>query len=763
VDKVRFRWYIAVGLVLTSTYWLVPAGLAQDFVYLLLGASCVGAIGYGVRHYRPVRRAPWVLMGLGQLLWVIGDAVSSWYADVAHNQEFPSPADAFYLAAYPILAVGLLLLVRGGRPRRDVAGALDSAILTAGLGLLSWVLLAHPTIEASQYSVSAAVVGAAYPVADILLVGVLIRMATSSGGRTPAFRLLLVAVLLLIAGDSTSAALSLFTDSSTRAYDVIWLASYVAWGAAALHPSMVQLSEPTLAPNLRLTRARLAALGAATMIAPGTLAVQRLIHVTVDVWAVVIGAVVLFSLVVARMNVAINQIVAANRDRDRLQTNLAYQAAHDSLTNLPNRAQAMHDISAALHRAQRAGTMVGLLFVDLDGFKAVNDTFGHGSGDDVLRTIAQRLQDEVRAGDMVARLGGDEFIVLLESLSDESDAVHIASRVIDVAGEPITVELGRWARVGASVGVAISKDGSIDPDRLLREADAAVYRAKAGGRGRVEIFDAALRRELAERARLEAALTKAIERDQLVVHYQPVVDLTSSEVIGYEALVRWQRPGYGLVGPGDFIPTAEASNLICELDTWVLQHATAQLATWTRAAGPSRAQRTVAVNLSGRHLSRARVVDDVREALELAGLPAHQLVVEITETALLEDLRAIDHLQQLRALGVSVSIDDFGTGYSSIARLQTLPIDIIKIDRSFLDDANPSSFALLQLMIGAAHAFHLPVIAEGVEHPDQLDILRRLDCEAAQGFYLSRPLPAEEAERYTWPVAAHAGADALGR
>jgi diguanylate cyclase (GGDEF)-like protein len=748
VGNALFRWYVVVGAALTSTYWLVPTGVPQDALYLLLGGSSVVAIALGVRLHRPTRRLPWLLMAAGQLLWVVGDTVSSWFSDVSHNDEFPSPADGFYLIAYPVLALGLLLLVRGGRPRRDVAGALDSAILTAALGVLSWVTLAHPTIEASQYSMSAAVVGTAYPVADILLVGVLIRMATSSGARTPAYRLLLGAVLLLIGGDSTSAALSLFTASSTNAYDVIWLASYVAWGAAALHPSMARLSEPTVDANLRLTRERLFALGVATMVAPGTLAVQHLLGLRVDVWAIVIGSVVMFLLVVARMNVALTQIVAANRDRDRLQVNLAYQAAHDSLTNLPNRAQAMHDIEAALNRAQRAGTMVGLVFVDLDGFKAVNDTFGHGGGDDVLRVIAQRLLDEVRAGDMVARLGGDEFVVLLENLAEEADAVHIATRLTEAAAQPITLEFGRWARIGASAGLAISKDGSLDPDRLLREADAAVYRAKAGGRGRVEVFDAALRRELADRARMEASLTAAIEQDELVVFYQPIINLGSGEVTGYEALVRWQRPGFGLVGPAEFIPTAEASTLICELDTWVLHRATAQLAGWTSADHSSRRPRTIAVNISGRHLSRPRIVDDVRAALESSGLSPRQLVLEITETVLLEDLRAIEHLHQIRALGVSVSIDDFGTGYSSISRLQHLPIDVIKIDRSFLASSSPTSHALLELMIGAAHAFNLPVVAEGVERADQLQMLRELNCEAVQGFHLSAPLSADDAGRF---------------
>ncbi|MBV9592706.1 MAG: EAL domain-containing protein [Actinobacteria bacterium] len=739
-----WRGYAAFGLMVVGAYWFVPGGIPEDVVYVALGLSGVLAIGVGIARNRPIRRLPWILMMLGQLSWVIGDGVDSWSSDVEHSDAFPAPADAFYLAAYPVLAVGLILLIRGRRPRRDVAGLLDSATLTAGLGVLSWVLLARPTLDTSEQSVAAAVVGIAYPVADILLVGLLIRLVTTSGGRTPAFRLLFAAVALLIAGDSTSAGLSLWSSSQTNAFDTIWLASYVAWGAAALHPTMRELSEPTPGDDLRFSRARLAALAAASLIAPGTLIVQDLIGARVDVWAVGAGSVVLFLLVVARMNVAITQISAANRERARLQDNLAYQAAHDSLTDLPNRSQALEVIQAALSRGQRTGRMVGLLFADLDGFKAVNDTFGHAAGDVVLCTVADRMKAEVRAGDIVARLGGDEFVVVLEQFDAETDAVQIATRLVDCAAEPIPLTAGRSARVGASIGLAISQDGSTDPERLLAEADTAVYRAKAAGRGRVEVFDSALRRELADRGELEAALVTAIENDELVLHYQPIVDLESGEVRGYEALVRWNRPGHGLVGPNEFIPTAEASSLICDIDAWVLNAATAQLAEWSAAGSTAR---TIAVNISGRHVSSPRVVEDVRAALEASGLPAGRLTLEITETVFIEDVLATHHLQLLRELGTRVSIDDFGTGYSSIARLQQLPVDVIKIDRSFLDTSQESSRALLELMIHAAHAFGLPVVVEGVEHAHQLDTLRTLNCEAVQGYYLSHPLPADEAGR----------------
>jgi diguanylate cyclase (GGDEF)-like protein len=720
-------------------YGLVPDGLAQDAVYLAVGASSVAAIALGARVHTPRDRLPWAMMCAGLLLWVLGDAASSWYQDVAHIDTAPTVSDAFYLAAYPVLGAGLALLMRGRGLRRDPAGWLDSATVTAGLGLLSWVLLADPILEASNQSAAAAAVAVAYPIGDILLLGLLIRLVTTPGGRAPAFWWLTCAVALLITADTISAALGLWSTSNTTAYDVIWLAAYVAWGTAALHPSMAVLTEPSPSQEPRFTPVRLAALATASLIAPGVLAVEQITGAPLDVWELVAGSIVLSLLVVSRMYVAVRKATSSNRERARLQVSLAHQADHDALTGLSNRGRALAEIEAALRRAQRTGVLLGLLYIDLDGFKPVNDTFGHRAGDDVLRIVADRLRESVRAGDLVARLGGDEFIVLLETLDAEADAVQMAVRVVESLSVPIPLSQARRPSVGASVGVAISQDGFVDAERLMHEADTACYRAKRAGRGRVEVFDDALRRELDERAELEAALENAIRCNELVLHYQPIVDLRTGAISGYEALVRWPRRGHGVLAPGDFIPTAEESDLICELDAWVLRRATSQLAAWSAAGA---LPRTVAVNISGRHISQPRIVAEVRQALAQSGLPASRLVLEITETVLVEDLLAIDHLRRIRELGVSVSIDDFGTGYNSIARLQNLPIDVLKIDRSFLDPRN-SSRALLQLMVHAAHAFGLPVVVEGVSSVRELEMLRRMDCESVQGFFVSRPLPAE--------------------
>ncbi|MGY1841559.1 MULTISPECIES: EAL domain-containing protein [unclassified Modestobacter] len=447
------------------------------------------------------------------------------------------------------------------------------------------------------------------------------------------------------------------------------------------------------------------------------------------------------------VHASVRQIVSSVRQREELQSALAHRAAHDPLTELPNRAQAMQLTASALSRARRSGAMTGLLFVDLDGFKAVNDTHGHACGDEVLRAVAGRLEAAVRSGDVVCRLGGDEFVVLVEPVETERDLLELAERLIAVVGEPITTD-GHQLRVGASVGVAVSRDAVTDADVLFAEADAATYRAKRHGRGRAEVFDETLRGQLAERAELEAAVAAGLDAGEMQLHYQPVVDVRTGQLTGFEALLRWDRPGVGMVAPDVFVPAAEGSRLICDLDRWVLHEATRQLAAWRRSVPlpPGHPEPTVAVNVSGRHLADRQVVTDVADALAASGLPARLLGLEVTETVLVDDPVAIDHLVALRAMGTAIAIDDFGTGYTSIGQLRHMPVDTLKIDRSFVASTDPGSAELVALMIRAAHTFGLVVVAEGVEEPAQLDRLRAEGCDHAQGFLLHRPLPAAAAE-----------------
>jgi EAL domain-containing protein (putative c-di-GMP-specific phosphodiesterase class I) len=397
-----------------------------------------------------------------------------------------------------------------------------------------------------------------------------------------------------------------------------------------------------------------------------------------------------------------------------------------------------------------------LLYAAMDGWRRQMVQHGHDLLDAALRRAAS-LREELAALDGIDVMHDE---LLGEQASHDLDELQV---VLDLTGLNISgYTAADWLRdqhaldMGTSdhrrIGVQLSYgDDPAALDRLttalaglVKSADTlpAVYRAKAAGRGRAEVFDDSLRRELSERANLETALIQAIGHDELLLHYQPIVNISTGAVEGYEALVRWQRPGVGLVAPAQFIAAAEATDLICDLDAWVLTHACNQLAAWTTDTDTPHL--TMAVNISGRHVSNPRILTDITTALTTSGIPARQLVLEITETVLIDGVHAIDHLTALRAIGVAISIDDFGTGYNSIARLQHLPIDILKIDKMFLDTSHDSCNKLLQLMIQAAHAFGLPVIAEGVEHRHQLETLRALHCESAQGFYLGRPAPADD-------------------
>jgi diguanylate cyclase (GGDEF)-like protein len=741
--RLSITYLVVTSLVIVAFEALPMPRLLTDLMYSLVSLSVCVAIVVAVRRYRPRAALAWYLMAAGQGFWVVADSLYSYLQDVRHVEPFPSVADGFYLVGYPLLAVSLGLLVRGRNgSRRDPGPMLDSATVTAGLCLLSWMVIARPTIDSLHHEVGAAAVAAAYPAMDILLVGALVRLVSTPGGRSVAFRYLLGALMLLIAADTLSAAFDLYSSYEFAGVDYLWLFSYAAWGAAALHPSMTQLSDPVVNPEIRFRGVRLVAVVVATLIAPSMLAVHQVTGVPVDVWAVIVGTVVMFLLVVMRMNLSIEQIAAAHEALEQLQDELAVQATHDPLTGLANRTQSMRLLAGALGRGRRRSSTVGLLFIDLDGFKGVNDNHGHRSGDEVLRHVARRMSQQIREGDFVARLGGDEFIVGIEDVVDESSAVTLAHRLIAAISEPIRIDEDLTVHVGASVGIALGRAGETDVETLLHEADLAVYRAKAAGRGCAELFNSTARAALKERNDIERALVGAIADNELVLHFQPIIEVATGRVDCYEALVRWDRPGYGLLPPDEFLPIAESSDLICQLDTWVLRAAVAQLSRWNRQRGDRELK--VAVNVSGRHISQHRIQSDVAGALRVSTVDPGQIVVEVTETAVMDGSVAATNLEALRKSGVVVSLDDFGTGYQSSAQLSRLPIDVLKIDRRYVDVSSASDRSLLELMVKAAHAFGSRVVAEGVETAEQLELIRGLGCEYAQGYHLGRPAPADQ-------------------
>jgi diguanylate cyclase (GGDEF)-like protein/PAS domain S-box-containing protein len=429
-------------------------------------------------------------------------------------------------------------------------------------------------------------------------------------------------------------------------------------------------------------------------------------------------------------------------DRKRTEAELVRLAFHDELTGLPNRALLLDRIGQALAVSRRSRQPIGVLFIDLDGFKAVNDTIGHYAGDATLVAVAERLTGLVRPGDTLARLSGDEFVMLCPSV-DLHAAVLVARRVLHALGQPFTV-YGRTIDLSASVGVAVSF-GDDDPVRLVENADTAMYDAKRSGRHRFSVFDPDERSNQLTRLATEFALRRAVERGELRLHYQPELDLVTRRVMGFEALVRWQREDGVLVPPAEFIPLAEETGLIVPIGGWVIEEACRQIARWERVTGPDTVR--IWVNVSARQLGQPDLVPVVQAAIRTARVRPESLCIEITESALMEDAEAAAaQLDQLRALGIRLGVDDFGTGYSSLAYLNRFPLDVLKVDRSFVSGLgeDPEAETIVAAIIDLAHALGLTVIAEGVETERQLAVLRRLDCDQALGFLFGRPQPADE-------------------
>jgi diguanylate cyclase (GGDEF)-like protein/PAS domain S-box-containing protein len=444
-------------------------------------------------------------------------------------------------------------------------------------------------------------------------------------------------------------------------------------------------------------------------------------------------------------------VLADAIERHAADQALRYRVLHDSLTGLPNRLSFVDALGESLDKASVSGSPVGILFLDLDHFKLINDSLGHHAGDALLRAVAPRLRSHLRPGDVVARFGGDEFGILIDRLADEGEALAIADRVASAFTQPFSLD-GVDHFVSASIGVAVaraSEERTVNAELLIRDADAAMYRAKEGGRARCVLFDAEMRAGAMRRLEVERELRHAVERDELTLHYQPVVNLRSGETTGLEALVRWRHPERGMLDPAEFVSIAEDSGLIEPIGRWVQERACRQALEWHQLR-PDARPLDVAVNLSARQVSHRDLPDVVEEVIARTGLDPIHLRLEITEGVLVEEsATAISSLQRLNEIGVRLVLDDFGTGYSSLAYLNRFPFHALKIDRSFVEalGIEQEATAIVEAIIGMARALSLEVIAEGVESEVQLAELRRLDCDYAQGHLFHAAMPEREVSR----------------
>ena len=434
---------------------------------------------------------------------------------------------------------------------------------------------------------------------------------------------------------------------------------------------------------------------------------------------------------------AVQRAAEMSRENER-------QALHDPLTGLPNRALLADRIAQAIARGLRMEGRVTVLFLDVDLFKVVNDSLGHAAGDRILVELSRRLRQIVRPGDTLARFGGDEFVIVCEDVP-EDEVSALVDRAMNALADPFDYE-GRAVTISASIGIAVAGDAT-DADTLVRDADAAMYRAKSAGRNQAVVFDQGMHEEAAARLEAESGLRRALDQGELRVYYQPVIDMDTQLTVGFEALVRWRHPQLGLLSPDQFIAVAEETGLIVPLGAWVLKRALAETAHW-RATLPGAEDLWIAVNLSARQLRATHLLPMLADALASVGLPPSAVRLEITESVVMDEIgRTIDVLTAIRDLGISLAVDDFGTGYSSLSYLKRLPVSTIKIDRSFVEglgDTDASAAALVDAIISMARALDLEVVAEGVETFGQMQILRQLGAGLGQGYVWSAPMDADE-------------------
>jgi len=728
----RAAWaFLLAACAVCVLYVAVPSAAVSAAGFGAVAGGSVVAIGVGMRQHRPQPLLPWWCLGAASVLFLSGGVLRT-LARTGVPLSGYAPA-GFTLSGYAAVAVALVWWLRARNVHANRDTALDTLLVGVGAALASWALLIAPVAAVDKGFDPTTVITALYPVADAVLLTLLVHLAFTTAPGDHAFGLLATSLIAIFLGDlgyaATSAGLATFPPSLL---DAPFLIGFGALGAGALHPSMIRLSIPQ--PQLPYRgRRRVYGITVALVLAALTLALIPPANTTDRVVRAALFAALLLG-VLLRSERAVRRHAASDRAAQ-------YRSTHDELTGLPNRTL-LHTQTGQRLAARNEPGRVSLLFLDLDGFKFVNDSYGHSVGDELLVAAAQRLTSIVRPEDIVARYGGDEFVVATHL--ERAGAEGLAERILTVLGEPFTLSVGR-VFVSASIGIArtgaTSRGGAVEG--LIREADAAMYHAKTRDRGSYAFYDDSLRARARIQIETSTALRDALARDEFEVYYQPIITLSDHRTTGYEALLRWHHDGR-THPPDEFIPIAEASNIIIPIGAWVLRTACAQLATWW-AAG----HRTLhmAVNISARQLRDDALIAAVRTTLAETGLPASALWLELTETALIADVSAaLRTLTALHKLGVVICVDDFGTGYSALGYLQRFPMSVVKIDGSFvqaLSEDRPEA-SLVSAIEKMATALGLRTIAEGVETELQEHQISTLGCDMAQGWLYGHPQPAHD-------------------
>ncbi len=747
MDRRRvLRWFLPLVLTTTVVQVLVSTGWAPhsdvvdsvDLPLTLTGTATGAVCWWTYRRAVGTSRTVWALL---TMVIALDTAANVWWAvlDLVGSSPYVSPADGLYLLTYPLLFAAVFLMARGRAGQRGVRALVDGLILAMGLGLLAWeALLVAPGSLTSARGFLQHLVLISYPLLDLFLVGGLVGLLLTATRRGAAIRWFAAYAALFVAADYVYVVAASGRDFLVEWSNVSYVVAYACLGLAALAKDGVSVAAPT---DEHITRDGISiALLVAAMVAPAlTASVAEAVGVEVSALILVGTTVVLAILVGVRVAEALRDERQALRISGEAQAELDFLARHDLLTGLPNRYQLLDRL------ARRTGP-VGLLFVDLDRFKQVNDTAGHAFGDDVLVEAANRLRAEMRPDDVAYRLGGDEFVVVAADLVDEVDAEALANRLVGALTEPFRSAGVEWY-LGASVGIALAgtpDEDAPDPEHLLRRADMAMFEAKRDAVHAVRRFDAAMQRELEHRHGMEVAIRRGIEAAEFRPAFQPIVGLDDGAVAGFEVLARWHTGDGTTIPAGEFIPVAEQAGLLTELDEQVRRQAFEFLALRNRDEGPAGTV-YLSFNVSATELAAPDFVERLAGTAAAAGVDLAWLVVELTEGALVRAPEVVaGKLVEMRRLGMRIALDDFGTGFSSLSHLLRFPVDILKIDQSFVAELGPPSSGrtVAAATCQIARTLGIGVVAEGVETPAQALALRDLGVELVQGFLFSEPLPA---------------------
>jgi len=721
--------YLAAGAGVLTGFAVAPPVLWIPLALLIAGGGLWGMTYGPRRNSAGDRRHPWRL--LLTAAWFFLAAMVTRIVVPGAGASPPGPMailpDVLVLPGYLAMGHAFIGMLRRRRAAEDDPASVDALLVGLATAFLTWTYIIAPSMDQTDLT-PMRLASSFFPVIDVVLLVLVAQLTLAGGARSLALWLLIGASSLIFTADFLFALRDgQLADVPMHALDIMFLAVFLLAGAAALHPSMRTLTEPQQIEVKDLSKGRIAVIAVVVVI--------PIVVTTLQPTDSILDGAVRACLCVLLILAVLARVVRANNFRARAEHATRRRATHDALTDLPNRELLAETIAAWGARAEQREQEISLLFIDLDRFKMVNDRWGHRIGDELLCEVAGRLSAEIRAEDLVCRIGGDEFVIALASPSHSALAESLADRVLAEFLRPFELSVGSVV-VSASIGVAKTMGGA-EALELIRDADTAMYKAKGSGRNAYALFDTSLRDQVRDRMNLEQALRGALGHDELAVHFQPIIDLETGELDGFEALMRWTHPDLGAVSPLDFIPVAEETGLIVESGAWLLRESVHQLTIWAAERPAGARPLHVSVNVSVRQLRDCALVEIVREVLADAGLPPSSLWLEITESGVMEDIEtALTTLGALRELGVVLCIDDFGTGYSSLSYLHRLPVGIVKIDRSFVagvgeDGANEP---IVRAVLAMTRAMGHRVVAEGVETEVQRDWLRAQGCELAQGW-----------------------------